>query len=208
MNKNTEKCNQHAARLFRSTMTKINFFSDEQLQTFYFNARTQKGYSYKASTMENFWLGLNRYLKAPPYNGQVDLKSELKFSKSNECYKAALRELQVLGTGSTDHYLRIVDLVIIYNSALLNNSTPTGLLNKFQFDVRFSFERRGCKNIHTMTKSTYEVITDGDTGKRYFAQRIDESNKNHIEKAIRDIHVVCRNFQTIQNALFHLLQRR
>lgn len=193
-NKNTEKSNKFAARLFRSYLQErkveddqFEIFPDDKLdghlQSFYFNARTAKENNcYKSSTLENFRFGLNRYLKAPPFNRVIDLKG-VNFIKSNECYKSALRELKLQGKGSVDHYPRIsdADLAAIYNSTLFDTSTPTGLLNKVQFDVRFYFARRGSENVHAMTKSTYEIITDSDTGKKYVAQKTDELNKNHKE---------------------------
>lgn len=61
----------------------------------------------------------------------------------------------------------------------MSPNTPTGLLNKVQFDVRFYFFRRGLENFEKMTKDTFEVKMDQTTGKQYVIKRFDELTKNH-----------------------------
>lgn len=192
-NKNTIKSNTKAANAFRDYLkekgSQITFEEftddglDEELAKFYFDARSTKGDLYKVSSLENLRHGLNRYLKAPPFNKNIDIVHGESFHKSRENFKLALRELKQSGKGCVDHHPRIPDaeLATVYNSKYLNQGTPEGLQNKVQFDVRFYFARRGAENMHGMTKSTYEIVTDTDTGKRYVAQKVDELNKNHNE---------------------------
>lgn len=193
LNKNTIKANKRSANIFREYLKEkgvgcdFETFSDAELDhflcTFYFDARQKNGDYYKISSLENVRFGLNRYLKGPPFNRDIDLKDGCSFKKSNESFKSACRELKEKGKGCIDHYPRIPDgdLAVLYNSRNLDANTPEGLLNKVQFDVRFYFTRRGAENMEKMSRSTYEVLVDSDTGLRYVAQKTDEFNKNHKE---------------------------
>ena len=52
------------------------------------------------------------------------------------------------------------------------------MFNKVQYDVRYYFARRGGENMHTLTKASFVVKTNPDTGKKYIIAR-DELTKNH-----------------------------
>ena len=132
--------------------------------------------------MENLRHSLNRYLKSPPNEKEFDIIKDKEFSASNESFKAALRELKQFGKGQISHHPEIaeVDLTKLYsNSECLKD--PVVLQEKVQFDIRFYFFRRGAENIHQMTKSTFVIKTDVNTGRRYVCKAIDELNKNHNE---------------------------
>ena len=58
--------------------------------------------------------------------------------------------------------------------------SPRSLADKVQFDIRFYFCRRGCENMHAMTKDTFEVCVDGE-GHEFVRQARGELNKNHNE---------------------------
>ena len=58
---------------------------------------------------------------------------------------------------------------------------PVELLNKVQFDIRYYFCRRGCENIYDMTKDTFQLAFNTDTGMSYVYKAKDELQKNHKE---------------------------
>jgi hypothetical protein len=109
---------------------------------------------------------LNRYLKDPPHSKTFDITKDGAFNDANVNFKAAMTELKRLGLGSTDHYPVIApeDRNKLYNSMFLSPTTPNGLFNKVQFDVRLYFCRRGSENIYNFTKSTFVIETDPQTG--------------------------------------------
>lgn len=130
------------------------------LKSFYFDARTVTGELYKASSLENLRHSLNRYLQSPPHSRlHVDIVKNVRFQEANEAYKSAIKELKSVGKGSVTHYRRISDsdLQKIYQSVDIN--TPTGLMQKVQFDVRFYFCRRGMENMPNMNKNTFATKT-------------------------------------------------
>lgn len=207
--KNTVKANLQAAKAFRAYLeetgeeTCFESFSEEKLNShlegFWLSARKQKieaetpgsiqagtdggklGF-YKASTLENYRHSLNRYLKSPPNDKHFDIIKDRQFSESNQSFKAALRELKNIGKGEISHYPEIeeIDLGKLYSN-FEKLQDPIILQEKVQFDLRFYFFRRGSENIHDMTKSTFEVKTDANTGEKYVCQAKDELNKNHNE---------------------------
>ena len=61
------------------------------------------------------------------------------------------------------------------------DSGPRELLNKVQFDVRYFFCRRGSENIYTMTKETYQIGYDEESGITCILKAKDECTKNHQE---------------------------
>jgi hypothetical protein len=77
------KCNEKAAkalRLFLAERGEATNFEEMDaqnlnriLKTFYFDARTVTGAMYKASSLENVRHSLNRYLKQPPHNRNIDI---------------------------------------------------------------------------------------------------------------------------------------
>ena len=70
------------------------------------------------------------------------------------------------------------DLKKMYTSSHFDTDIPTGLYNKVQFDIRFYFCQRGDENMSSMTKSSFIMNIDPDTGKRYVT-KTDELSKNH-----------------------------
>ena len=189
--KSTKKANESAARAFQSFLkengltTAIEELEPEELAehlgSFYFNARTVDGGLYKRSSLDNFRHSLNRYLRAPPFNKTFDIIKDSVFREANDNFKAALTELKQEGKGETDHYPNIdaSDLQKLYSSQELNVNSPRGLFNKVQFDIRYYFCRRGQENVRSMTRDTFVVRTDADTGLKYVVKRKDELTKNH-----------------------------
>ena len=108
------------------------------------DARKKDGGQYRCSSLENFRHSLNRYVNQPPQNKSMDIIKDREFADANGHFKATMAELKRNGPGSslsTDHYPVIdeQDRKTMYASMYLNPNTPTGLLNKVQFDIRLYF---------------------------------------------------------------------
>ena len=187
----TKKANEKAGRVFNNYLTEnavdkqVHELDSGELASllgkFYFEARTVNGDLYKCSSLENLRHSLNRYLKQ--FHPMIDIIKDPEFRAANDDFKAAMSELKDLGRGQVDHYppLEKSDLQLLYNSSHLSVCTPTGLFNKVHFDIRYYFCRRGGENISTMTKDTFEVRIDADTGVKYVVKSQDELTKNHRE---------------------------
>ena len=68
---------------------------------------------------------------------------------------------------------------------------PQQLQNKVQFDIRYYMLRRGAENLESMTKSTFKLCFDQESGISYIIKAEDEMTKNHCEtnnKIITGIH--------------------
>ena len=113
----------------------------------------------------------------------MDIIKDPEYREANLSFKAAMTELKKKGLGSVRHYPNIdkSDLVKLYNSTYLSTSTASGLYRKVQFDIRYYFCRRGGENMVDMTKETFSVQTDPDSGLRYVVKAKDELTKNHRE---------------------------
>ena len=190
--RNTRKANERACSLLKSYLKEKEMPSsfwlfskkelNEVLVQLYVNVRQVNGQKYKVSSFENIRHGLNRYLRSPPHEKDFDIIQDNEFREANVSYHAALKDLKTEGKGAVDHHPVISDsdLEKIRESIYLKTNTPYGLFNKVQFDIRFFFFRRGSENMHKMTRDTFVVKIDGDTGRRYIA-KADEFTKNHRE---------------------------
>ena len=90
------------------------------------------------------------------------LSQIIKTSYIKHCFQInVLLFLQELGYGEIDHYPEIsgADLLRLseYFRTYCNISTPQGLQDKVQFDIRFYFCRRGLENLHDFTKDTFVI---------------------------------------------------
>lgn len=187
---NTLKSNTASANVFRSYLTEsgqnTNFELMEEaeladkLKCFYCDARSQKGELYKLTTFENIRHGLNRHLKAPPYNKKFDIITSDVFSEANACYRAMVSEIKAAGKAAIEHYPMISneDLVKLYHSVHLTPNTPVGLFNRVQMNIRLFFCSHASENIVSMTKTTF-VIGKYPDGKRFVYKATDELTKNH-----------------------------
>ena len=155
---------------------------DTTLSSFYIEARTRQGDLYKATSMQSFRYGLNRYLKKTEEHTRTDLILDAAFVASNESFKVAMQEIKKAGKAEIDRFPPITeaDRQKLYSSLLFNTNTPTGLFNKVQFDVRYYFSRRGMENMDIITKNSFIVGTNPKTG-RTIVKKKDELTKNHRE---------------------------
>ena len=62
--------------------------------------------------------------------------------------------------------------------------SPLTLQRKVQFDIRFYFARRGCKNMEKMLKDDFKLCFDAKTETWFITKTHDELTKNH--KGIED----------------------
>ena len=136
---------------------------------------------YKENSMESIRHGLNRYLKNPPHNKTFDIIKDPKFTNSNTNFKAVMIELKRQGKGDVEHYPIIPDDEIrqLYSCMQMDISTPQGLHNKVQFDIRLYFCRRGNENMHSMTKDTFIIEREKNTGAKIVKKAQGELTKNH-----------------------------
>lgn len=188
--KNTAKSNKKSANMLRAYLTEKeedpqfeNYSPSELnvvLSSFYLDTRTSDGHMYKTSSLENFRYGLNRHLKAPPHLKTFDIIKDTEFLSSNEIFKTVMSELKTLGKGDVQHYPAIeeCDIHKLYSSIHMSTATPCGLLNKVQMDIRLYFCRRGLENIPEMTKDTFIVDVNPNTGVKFVKKSRDELVKN------------------------------
>ena len=190
---NTVKANKAAAKLLRNYLLEKNLDSDfesfdvgrlaEILTHFYLDARSKNGELYKATTLINTRHALNRYLKSPPVLKKFDIITGSEFGEANECFKTALAEIKKAGKGDIEHYPEIEegDLKKLYQSMYMDPSTPFGLANRVQMNIRLYFCRRANENMESMTKDTFVVKSYPDTGRKYIIKKTDELTKNQRE---------------------------
>ncbi|VDH97885.1 Hypothetical predicted protein [Mytilus galloprovincialis] len=174
----TQKSNTLSATLFREYLTskdhEADFESfttqrvDEALSHFYLDVRKIDGSMYKTSSLESIRHGLNRHLKAPPNNKVFDIIKDAAFRYANMSFDAARAELKQAGKGNVQHYPIIQESDREKSDYLIKSSM-----------IQDYFCRRGAENMHTMTKSTFALKTDPDTGMRYIEKILDELTKNH-----------------------------
>lgn len=184
----TSKADKHAAKVFRDYLGEkgknVDFANynkdelDEALSGFYLEARTKDGKLYKRASLDTIRYGLNRYLKNV-CGKDFDITSDSGFARSLESYKVAIREIKAEGRGDVEHkpHMSDSDRQKLYSSIYLSPSTPSGLQNKVQFDVRYYFGRRGSENMASMTKSSFKQHVDPNTGRTYISL-VDELTKN------------------------------
>ena len=83
---------------------------------------------------------------------------------------------------SSTRIFYILDLEIFYNSNVLDPERNVRTLQaKVMWDIRYYFARRGTENIHKMTKDTFMLSTNPETGVKFIHKVVDEETKNHKE---------------------------
>ncbi|XP_048771872.2 uncharacterized protein LOC125677743 [Ostrea edulis] len=189
----TRRCNAKAAKILRDYLKEQGQNEEfeaydtvglsEVLGHFYCDARKPDGEKYKTSSLENIRHSLNRYLRSQPFNKPFDIIKDPEFADANQNFKAVMAELKREGIGTVTHHAVISepDREKLYTSIHLSPTTPCGLLNKVQFDIRLYFFRRGCEHMHTMTKQTFVVKRDPKSGQKFVTKCMDEMTKNHRE---------------------------
>jgi len=98
-------------------------------------------------------------------------------------FHAVLVDLKKKGFGKIDHKPPITkeDLTKLYSGStpVCYVQSPTELQNKVWFEVILHLCRRGQEHPRGMSKSTFEIVSEG--GRRYVQERQDEMDRNHRE---------------------------
>ena len=148
----------------------------EVLSKFYVEVRREDGKLYKTGSMINIRAGLNRYLKSK--GKAIDLIKEPVFAPANLSFQAQQVKLKEEDRGDTEHYPEIDenDLHKLYQSGVLNEETPKGLLYKVWFELMLYICRRGRENLRKLIKQHFQIGKDSQ-GRRYVYQSCDEMTK-------------------------------
>ena len=112
-NKNTQNADKRAETAFRNFLsdagcdsTEFWFFTEHDLDSwlskFWFGARTvpqkeKESDMYSVNTLRGFAYGINRILRK--HGHEYDITKSLNFRKSQDAYKAAIKELKEHGKG-------------------------------------------------------------------------------------------------------------
>ena len=189
--KDTTKANKTAAQTLKAYLNERKKNQDFEnlptnelndiLKEFYLDARKTDGKLYKTGSLKAIRHSLNRHLNGLPFNRRIDIIKDEAFREANVNFNSMLAHLKREGLGETNHYETISssDIGKLYQSSFFSVDTPVGLFNKVQFDIRLYFFRRGAENMHKMSKSTFAVFKNPDTGVEYVINVKDELNKNH-----------------------------
>lgn len=156
---------------------------DDTLSSFYNNARTRQGELYRGKSLQSIRYAIQRHITAPPFNRKnIDIISGANFASSRSAFQTAMKEIKVEGKGEVRNKPPIepADLRKLYHSMYLDPSTPAGLGNKVQFDIRFYFCRRAMEGMEKLTKNHFQVVTDA-TGAKSVIQVLGEQTKSHRE---------------------------
>jgi hypothetical protein len=118
------------------------------------------------------------YLRAPPFNRQLNLTKDANFSKSNRVFVGILKNMRRGGKDTTTHKSLISksDMEKLYSSGVLNNSTPQGLIWKVFFELSLHFIRRGREGLRELHKTSYLIKKD-DAGIEYIVPAYHEAEK-------------------------------
>ena len=151
------------------------------LKEFYMNLRKQDGELYSRSSFVVSRQSLNRHLKSPAVGKTFDIIADSDFSDANTAFKAMCKKMRQEGKGKVHHKPSIQKggIIKLYNHPpVFNPNIPSGLLNKFFFDIILYFCRRGQENLPEMKSDDFETKTDDD-GKQYICKVTSELTKNH-----------------------------
>ena len=113
-NTNSLKNERKSVDTFKSYLKSINvedtnFFVfteselDKHLATFWWNARTNKGEKYKASSLDTLCHGLKRALKEYGQEFDITDKKSLSFQGNCKAFKSAMKDLKQSGKGHVSH---------------------------------------------------------------------------------------------------------
>ena len=144
------------------------------LSSFYAEVRDQEGGRYSQSTMRGIRAGINRHLKMPPHNKNIDITKDREFCEANHIFEGYIKANIVEGNAKVKHKPSMTDRdwEILLNSKELDPRTPKGLQNKVFVNIMTHFSIRGREGLRELRKESF-VVRGGDTGLEYV-----EVNKN------------------------------
>lgn len=186
--KNTKTVIKMSVKLFRDFLSdkgediRFEDFSveklDQELSTFWPNARQKDGTMYKKKSLLSIKFGIKKQMMDTK---GIDIDSTPDFKNSVEVFRAVASDLKKSGYGSVTHKAVICeeDMAKLHgDNKAFDMATPRGLQMKVWFDVMYYMCRRGRENLREMTKKTFSVKHDAQ-GNYYVSQDIDELDKNH-----------------------------
>lgn len=187
--KNTQRATKNVIKTINDYLTEkekkaFDELSDDELPAilldFYTDLRKVDGGMYKLQTLKCLRAGINRYTKE---KRNLDIIKDVKFTKTNEMFKAVSAKARKEGRGSTKNYPPIEDddmakLAQYFDHDVLNSPDPRKIQKCALFYIIYWFCRRGRENLYDMTTDTFKIGTEYD-GKQYVYQAVDEQDKNH-----------------------------
>ena len=150
------------------------------LEDFYANLRRLDGEDYKLQSIKCIRAGINRWTKA---NRNIDIISDVRFSRANEMFKGVSKIARQTGKGSTKSYPVIAQedlerIATYFLHDIMNEPDPKKLQRCVLFYIIYFFCRRGRENLYDMKTDTFAIGTDPD-GRQFIYQAVDEMDKNH-----------------------------
>ena len=187
--KNTKRATKNNMKIFYDYLEGKNYkplldLADEELPDilfkFYGDLRRMNGEVYKLQSLKCIRAGINRYTKA---ERNLDIISDVRFSRANELFKGKSKVVCKEGKGSTKLYPVIADedlerIATYFLHDVCNKPDPRKLQKCVLFYIIYFFCRRGRENLYQMSLNTFDIGTDPD-GTQYIYQAVDEMDKNH-----------------------------
>lgn len=143
--KNTKRATSTAVKCFKEYLNHKNVSDDfedwnesqldENIGSFYLEARSREGELYKKSTLISYRHGLQRHLESNRTVSKVDIIKGDAFAKSNRVFKAVGKELKRQGKAATDHHPPISDTDIVKAYDYLISRINEGSARHLQFKV-------------------------------------------------------------------------
>ena len=132
------------------------FYCDVQYKS-YDSSEPEKSEKYKNTSMKSIRGAINRYMKN---SRGIDIMKDVRFTRSNEMFKAVTKENKKQGKGNIEHKAIICDddmkVIDDYFKGYMKPSAAI-LQEICIFNVLFYGCRRGRENLAAMTKETFEV---------------------------------------------------
>ena len=182
---NTDRSTAFGVKLFHTYLNECGIPNDlvnitpedlnSHLERFYAAVRKEDGEYYKLNSMKSVRSSIQRrYIEIC----QVDIVDDNRFTTANNIFSNICKRIKDAGKGDTDHYPEMEPEDVQKLCASFNVDDQTGLQEKVWFDIQLYLIRRGREGLRAMTKKTFGVFVDS-TGRRFFAQVLGESDKNH-----------------------------
>lgn len=187
--KNTQRATKNAIKTFSDYLEEkdlktLTELADDDLPdilfNFYTDLRKVNGQEYKLQTLKCLRAGLNRYMKE---KRNLDIIQDVKFTRTNEMFKAVTTKARKQGRGSTKNYPPIEEddlarLAAYFDHDFMNNPDPKKVQRCLLFYIIYWFCRRGRENLHAFTVDQFKIGTEAD-GTQFVYQAVDEMDKNH-----------------------------
>ncbi|XP_031561324.1 uncharacterized protein LOC116297270 [Actinia tenebrosa] len=151
---------------------------NDNLKSFYAEARNKDGGNYSKSTLLGFRNGIERYLSNPPHKKSFHIATDPAFKQSNQILDAKLKSMKKKGESNVQHKPAIEpeDLRRLKESQAISPTTPQGLLFNVWFHITLYFCRRGREGQRNIKKSSFAFLRD-ENSRPYATMTHDEATK-------------------------------